>query len=155
MSDQVTREPEVSRKECEAILAEKYDASNGFVLDKRRLARAHLKLLKQQEGLMYRIRQLDMRQGELVIEKQTALDSVQAERELADKLAAALVALRNELPDECSCHEAYREREKNLGYRFKDPECLYCDIDDEIKQSDAALAQHAARTQDSAERSGE
>lgn len=70
------------------------------------------------------------------------------------ELRDALEGLRNELPDECSCHESYTSREKNLGYRFKDPNCLYCEFDDEIKAADAVLARtDSAPSEQTAEKS--
>jgi len=63
-------------------------------------------------------------------------------RDVAE-LVKALLGLRSQLPWECSCHESYTTREKNLGYRFKDPDCLYCDLDDALKAADAALAKHS------------
>lgn len=64
----------------------------------------------------------------------------------ADALAVALDGLRKCLPDACNCHESYREREKALGHRFKDPDCAYCGNEAEIKQADAALTQWRAAT---------
>jgi len=74
------------------------------------------------------------------------LGKATAERHVAEqaqaivKLREALQELRDNLPDKCTCHESYTSREKALGYRFKDPECLFCDLDKVLPNVNAALS---------------
>ena len=63
----------------------------------------------------------------------------------APELLEACKEMLNEFPSECSCDEAYTSREKALGYRFKDPDCMYCEYDDVIAKLKAAIAKAEGR----------
>ena len=52
--------------------------------------------------------------------------------ELKDFAEMVIGYLKENYP--CTCHEAYRVREKNLGYRFKDPSCMGCEIEADYKE---------------------
>lgn len=54
-------------------------------------------------------------------------------------LASALLDLLRCFPEECVCHNYYRLIEQKLGYRFKDPDCSYCNNDQEIDAAKKAL----------------
>lgn len=100
-------------------------------------------------GRSSEVSELTAKIAELEIELELSADEIRiAALDRADydrvvhqnqKLREACEAAKESFPLECNCHNDYRTREAILGYRFKDPDCRYCDAEDVIKQLKEAI----------------